>query len=371
MKKLMQVLQVAFTYIGTLVGAGFGSGQEVLKFFTKYGWIAPISIAFATFLLIWLGMKIMLLAHDLQVKTYDELNRVLFGHIVGRFLGIFTMVILFSFTATMIAGSGAVFKQQLQIPTQVGLLITVVCAYFVLVRGIHAIMNVNVVIIPTILVFCVFMLYHTFQSPSWTQALTLGPVFPDRHILDYLYHYGGSFCYTGFNLAIAQTILVPLGATIKDRNVLKWGAVLGGTILGLLLLSAHFILSSQMPDIASLEVPMANIMKNFSTLIVIMYTIVLFGQIFTTLIADAYGVISQVKNKTNINIKWVVLIMLVPCYIISHFGFQDLLSVIYPVFSGISLIWLAMIIFKKKPIANHHYSNQSPFESQADHHLNT
>lgn len=34
MKSHVRTLQIAFTYIGTIVGAGFATGQEILKFFT-------------------------------------------------------------------------------------------------------------------------------------------------------------------------------------------------------------------------------------------------------------------------------------------------------------------------------------------------
>lgn len=32
MKQAFRVLQIAFTYIGTVVGAGFATGQEILQF---------------------------------------------------------------------------------------------------------------------------------------------------------------------------------------------------------------------------------------------------------------------------------------------------------------------------------------------------
>ena len=33
MKQAFRVLQIAFTYIGTVVGAGFATGQEILQFY--------------------------------------------------------------------------------------------------------------------------------------------------------------------------------------------------------------------------------------------------------------------------------------------------------------------------------------------------
>ncbi|MDO3677624.1 hypothetical protein [Paenibacillus ehimensis] len=36
-KKTVSILQIAATYTGTVVGAGFASGQSIMQFFTVYG----------------------------------------------------------------------------------------------------------------------------------------------------------------------------------------------------------------------------------------------------------------------------------------------------------------------------------------------
>src|SRR5690242_12070807 len=62
MRNHAQIVRVAFTYIGTVVGAGFASGQEILQFFTRYGSLATLTIALSTVLFIWIGIQLMLMA---------------------------------------------------------------------------------------------------------------------------------------------------------------------------------------------------------------------------------------------------------------------------------------------------------------------
>ena len=50
---------IALTYIGTIIGAGFASGQEIKKFFIDYGTIGITAFIFASFLFFYLGKKIM------------------------------------------------------------------------------------------------------------------------------------------------------------------------------------------------------------------------------------------------------------------------------------------------------------------------
>ncbi|MBJ8193726.1 hypothetical protein JDS79_44200, partial [Bacillus cereus] len=70
MKRNIHVFQIAFTYIGTIVGAGFATGQEILQFFTKYGRWATLTIMLSTIIFVWLGTKMMLIAHDISAKSY-------------------------------------------------------------------------------------------------------------------------------------------------------------------------------------------------------------------------------------------------------------------------------------------------------------
>ena len=35
---MRDTLRIAGVYVGTIIGAGYASGQEILQFFTGYGW---------------------------------------------------------------------------------------------------------------------------------------------------------------------------------------------------------------------------------------------------------------------------------------------------------------------------------------------
>ena len=129
MRNGAQIVRVAFTYIGTVVGAGFASGQEILQFFTRYGSLATLTIALSTMLFIWIGIQLMLMAHDLKAESYEDLNKVLFGEKIGKWISLFMMVVLFGITTVMLAGAGTVFEEQLHLSYTTGLLITLVLSY--------------------------------------------------------------------------------------------------------------------------------------------------------------------------------------------------------------------------------------------------
>lgn len=337
-----QIVRVAFTYIGTVVGAGFASGQEILQFFTRYGWMATLTIALSSMLFIWIGIKLMLMAHDLKAESYEDLNKVLFGKNIGNWISLFTMIVLFGITTVMLAGGGTVFEEQLHLSYQTGLLVTLLLAYLVLSRGIGAIMTVNSIVVPIMLMFSLVIVIYTWHSPASGNWLRITSDHPIAKI------WFAPFLYTAFNLAMAQAVLVPMGATIKDRSVLYWGGLTGGIGIGLLLLSAHYALSAQMPGIAQFEIPMGNIITRLGSIPQIAYLLVIYGEIFTTFIADAYGLSLQLQQRVKLHPKVLLIFILALSYFVSQIGFKALLSALYPLFGVISMIWLVLMIWRNR-----------------------
>jgi uncharacterized membrane protein YkvI len=339
-----QIILVAFTYMGTIVGAGFASGQEILQFFTLYGRYATFTIILATILFIWLGIKVMLLAKDVGASSYEDLNKVLFGKLMGRWISWFMMLILLGTSAVMLAGAGSLFEEQLLFSYQSGLWLTLILAYIVLTNGIHAIMHVNSIVVPLMITFTAIVVWHTWSIPNHSGWLRITSDFQFQQI------WFSPIVYAAFNLAGAQAVLVPLSSAIKDRSVLYWGGIIGGIGIGLLLLAAHYALSAQMPGIQQYEIPMGQIIKRLGGSMQMMYAIVIFGEIFTTYIAGLYGLTLQMQQNTRIHPQILLGCLLAFSYLVSQLGFSTLLSTLYPIFGCISLIWFMMIIYKRKAV---------------------
>lgn len=337
-----EAIRIAFTYVGTIVGAGFASGQEILQFFTKYGWIAVMTIALSSMLFIWLGIKMMTLAFDLKAKSYEDLNRMLFGQKIGSWVSIFMLAVLFGISSVMLAGSGTVFSEQLHLSFQTGVLLTLLAAYWIISRGIRTIMTVNTIVVPIMLTFSGLVIWHTYQSPGADSWLRITSDYSPGMI------WISPFLYTAFNLTSAQAIMVPVGASASRKSVIFWGAGLGGILIGLLLLGAHFSLSAQMPGITQFEIPMAGLVTELGAVFHILYLIVIYGEIFTTYIADVYGLILQLEQRTQIHRKWLLICILGLSYLVALIGFKNLLSTLYPLFGMISMMWLALIIWRRQ-----------------------
>lgn len=343
MKRWGSILQVSFTYIGTVVGAGFATGQEILQFFTRYGWVATLTIGITSVLFVWLGIKLMLLANAVGAKSYEDLNKLLFGERIGSLVSLFTLVSLFGVSSVMLAGAGSVFSEHLNLPYQVGLVFTLVLSYVFLVRGMKGIIIVNTIVVPLMVIFSGIVVWSAVNAPGAANWLLLESGYSPQRT------WFAPFLYAAFNLTMAQAVLVPLGAQIKDRSVLFWGGIWGGLSIGLMLLAGHFALSARMPGIMNYDIPMGQLIHGLGSLLPLMFALVIYGEIFTTFLADVYGLSLQIEQRTRMNYQTIVPIILLLGYGVSQIGFKALISSLYPLLGMLSIAWMVMMMWRKAP----------------------
>ncbi|MDT9725007.1 hypothetical protein DUZ99_08365 [Xylanibacillus composti] len=336
-------LQIAFTYMGTVVGAGFATGQEILQFFTRYGTAAAVTIAVASFLFVKLGTKLMLLAHDRRTASFEQLNGYLFGERAGLLISWFLMIVLFGVTSVMLAGAGSVFMEHFGLPYQAGLVFTLLLTLLILRRGMNAILEVNSFVVPMMILFTLVIVGMTVLSPGAGQWMKLSSDAPLWRV------FLSPFIYTAFNLALAQAVLVPIGAEMKDRRAIELGGMLGGIGIGFMLLSGHIALSAQMPGVEQYEIPMGMLVHPLGKWLQLSYVLLIFCEIFTTFIANVYGLTRQLGSRLRMDPPLLTLLVLIGCFAVSQLGFSMLLGTLYPLFGVVSMGWLAMLIARKQP----------------------
>ncbi|MNN58013.1 hypothetical protein D3C81_1730360 [compost metagenome] len=149
--------------------------------------------------------------------------------------------------------------------------------------------------------------------------------------------------YAAFNLSMAQAVLVPIGSHAPNRKIIISGGLIGGAGVGFMLMAGHYALSANMPGIVQFEIPMGSIAQQLGSLIRIIYILLIFMEIFSTFVADIYGITLQLQPRIRLDRRFISITILFICYLTSQFGFSALLSVLYPLFGLFSLLWAAAL----------------------------
>lgn len=332
--------QIAAVYVGTVVGAGFATGREIVEFFSRFGLIGLFGILITGFLLIYLGSKLMRLAVQVGATSYQELNEHLFGKVFGRAINVLTLFMLIGVCAVMLSGAGAVFEEQLNLSKSFGIFVTIGLSFIVMVVGIKGLFIVNTLVVPTMIFFSFLLLIISVKLPQFTDTLVVIPFVEDGWKA-----FLSPFSYAAFNLALSQAVLVPVAAEIKDDQTIKWGGIIGGIALTFILLCNHFNLI-MLPDLESYQIPMAVIVKNLAASLHWIYVFIIYGEIFTSVIGNVFGLEKQIKSFIKIPSMVITFLIFLSSYFISLVDYGTLLAYLYPIFGYVSIAFIVILWLK-------------------------
>ncbi len=335
-----QAFQIAAVYIGTVVGAGFATGKEIVEFFSQFGFFGFISILMSGYLFIMIGSKMMRMAAQIEAKSYQEFNEHLFGKWPSKIINFFMLIMLLGVSAVMLAGAGAVFEEQLGLPKYVGAFLTIFLSYIVMLVGTKGLFAVNTFVVPIMISFSLILMFLSLKMPNFIEQLLFIP-----HATDGWKSVIAPFSYAALNLGLAQAVLVPVATEVKDDWTIKWGGILGGLGLTLILIASHFTLI-MLPNVELYEIPMAIIMKNLAPFFYWIFILVIYGEIFTSVIGNVFGLDRQLKQYMPIPTMMSVTAIFIVSYLISLVNYGTLLSYLYPLFGYICMTFFILLWIK-------------------------
>ncbi|WP_258359544.1 YkvI family membrane protein [Moorella sulfitireducens] len=342
MAKQYATWQIAAAYIGTVVGAGFASGQEVLQFFGYFGLWGIFGLILATALFIFFGYTVLRLGHQLAAESHLEVMHRAGGPWIGRAVDIITTFFLFGALAVMAAGAGAIFSQEFHLPGLLGSSLMIIITLITVLAGINKVIGSISLVAPVLVasVLGISMLTVTKNLPallanfSWSQvARAAAPFWPLAALL-----------YVSYNLILSVAVLAPLGARGRQGHLLP-GAIMGGLGLGLGATAITLALITTAPAVTTLEVPMLHIAGSFNPILRTVYSVVLLAEIYTTAVSSLYGFTTRIARRGGYAFRrWATGASMV-ALLASQFGFSRLVAALFPLVGYAGFLLLGALAY--------------------------
>lgn len=340
--RVMLGVKIAFTYVGTVIGAGFASGQEILQFFTVYGNYSAFSILLTAFLFVWVGIRLLRMGYESRSRSFRDTIKMIFGRLSPLVNGYMLLAIVMV-AAAMLAGAGALFEEYISVPFYIGVIITAVVVWAFVASGLKGIFAINAWIIPVILLFNLFVFAYSLLMDDYTYEFM--PVF-DVTAFDIV---KSAVSYASFNIVLALGVLIPAGSEVDDPRALKVGGALGGSILGAMLLASNYSLMRCVPEVYEFEVPMLYIVYRMGPFFSMAFVMVMWGAILTTLVANAFSVACAINDVFKLSMHAALLMTIAACVALSFVGFSRIVAFVYPLLGIIGFIVIcAMFILVKR-----------------------
>lgn len=332
-------LHIGGAFTGLIVGGGFASGQEIMQFFTSFGWYGIFGAVLAAIGFSFLGMNIVRLGSELQTTSHKEVFHYIAGRKFGTILDVLITFFLFCITVAMFAGTASAFELMFGENGAVGSLLMAVITVLTLMLNIKNIIYIiscaTPYLLAVILVIAFYSIFTTEHSLVEQHGLAIqqSAAAPNWMV--------GSLLYVSYNIAAGAAMLTVIGGTVKDRKIASKGGIIGGILLGVLILLINIAMFVKMDVIQHTEMPILELAVNIHPYVGILMGIVLIGMLYSTAVGMFYSFVVRFVSPKSIYYKPIVVFFGTVAFFASFIGFTTLVSDVY---SMMGYLGIAMII---------------------------
>ncbi|MBQ7573107.1 MAG: hypothetical protein IJT23_02475 [Clostridia bacterium] len=267
-----------FSYIATLVGAGFASGQEIVSFFVKFGRYSIVGIVISSVLFALIAYAVLFACAKNKIHTFNEyLDTFCTGYIkriILIFCGIFSVVCF----VAMASGAGEIGNIVFGVYPIIGN--TALCGLVLLLilRGNLKAVKYNgiigaVIVIGIISCLLYIMAYREHQVFYNMSRIAVSAI-----------------SYAGYNIIGGAVVLVKLSGMLKTRTDCVAVSIISGISIMFIMLLMWWVLSTYYGKINLGELPMLTMAIRQNGVIALIYGILLALAILTTAVSSMVGV---------------------------------------------------------------------------------
>lgn len=340
---MLRILKIAGAFVGVIVGAGFASGQEVLQYFTSFGYKGTIAAVLSTALFAYLGMVLT----NIGSKLKAESHKTAIYKISGRYLGVIVDVIiiftLFGVGVVMIAGAGSTLNQQFGLPVFIGSLVMTVLVALAMMMKVDKVIGVIASITPFLLIFIIIISVYSLSTMDASFA-TLNPV-AESQDKSFPNWFVSAINYVSFNIAVGAGMALVTGGSEKSPRIAGIGGLLGGLAIGIMIILSHLAIFAEIETVASYDLPLLKIVEDISPILAVFMAIVLFGMVFNTALGMFYGFVARFFEMETRKAHIATIITLAIGFVLSFVGFTTLVAKFYSLIGYLGLFLIVALIY--------------------------
>ncbi|MCL6450572.1 MAG: hypothetical protein K6T75_04665 [Acetobacteraceae bacterium] len=386
--------EVAALYVGSVVGAGFASGREVVQFFAVHGVWGLLGAGLAAVGFLAAGSLVLGAATRLGSASYRELLGRACGPRAAAAVELLLLAFSWAGLSVMLAGAGAAARQ-VGLPFALGAWGTLGAVWFCLRRRLSGVLAANRVLVP--LLTAILLPILCAGLARWLQAppsastpaaapaaplpaspLPLAPaaslpaptppgwprfrpvLLPPSPALG-LGWAASAVLYVGYNSLVALVALAPLGRTGCRRRAWAGPAGAAAWLGGLLALECAATLA--LGPGAWRDLPVALLAQRAGPVASALYLVALWCSLFTTALAFAWGLEARLgppggasgagSPARRAGGGWsrpAMLCLLASAAALAHSGFGRLVALVYPAsgYLGAAVLGLLLMRFPRR-----------------------
>ena len=326
---------------GAIVGAGFASGREIMRFFSRYGPFSWIGVFLAAAVMGFFAFAIMKKAREADAVSLSELCRAYLGP-AGMAGAIAFTILLGATGGSMAAAAGELGALALPVHGAywIVFLATLLLGLALSVRSLAPLAFVGLLLIPAMVI--VFLLCLIPPVGTAVSPLILLPAWRKAAEAALL-----GISYGALNITLAAGILCEIGRGMNNPKAIRASVYLGFCLLALLALGNVVLL--RQPQLADAPMPMVMLLNKFGKLGFWTAVIGLYLAVFTTLLAAARSLLNMFGYCKP---GWLHFALTGGLFLLfGVVGFSKLVGLVYPALGFLCLLLLVWMLTGRKKAA--------------------
>lgn len=342
---MWRVFLVSVAYAGAVIGAGFVSGREVVQFFAVYGGRGLGGAALATLVFAGLGGGAAYLARRDGRYDYRDLAVRVSGARLGEGFSILMTLTMASALAVMLAGGGALARQELGWDYAAGTAVTSSIIILILISDLRGLLWVNGLLVPLLLGGQLAVAIATVKT-SAVPLTALARVSPTVTVPPWWLM---AMLYAGYNLVVGLSILPPATRRARSPGEAAGAAMAGGLVLGLCAIATTALSLVLWPAVAGVDIPTAYAVARCWPTQQGLVSAALWLAMVMSGTANAYGLGTRLAKLLHGPANLWAVAAVVVCLPVSKLGFARAIAILYPLAGagGLGLVIVAAIRYFK------------------------
>lgn len=313
MKFFYAICSVTFISVGSVIGAGFISGRELVSFFGTGDFLPRLIFASvllsAFFSLLFLVGRNSSNLNALNKKLFKDERVVYYAILIASFISV----------STLLAGVDSLVLSAFDFSFPLCSIVLLILVSIFSKHGIKGVEKLSVILIPIVVIVATFMIIKKGDL-GYSKTESVGGVGVVSAIL-----------YASMNAFINLPPIVECSSG-KKKSVLISSAILSGLLL---FIEGYLILNTVVKSgTFDQDIPLLSAMGNTGGAL---FFIALFASMVTSVFSAYYPLYFFAKEKGK-NLGVIILALLLFCF--SRLGIKNLVGYVYPIIGAFGVVYL-------------------------------
>ena len=339
------VLKIVGAFIAFMIGSGFATGQEILQFFSSFGYMSYGVLA--VFLVGFLVVSRILLVTGFEHREgpFDHFKYYC-GERLGTFYAWLVPVTLMLIISVMISAAGTTMNEFFGLHRMIGttiMALAVVSAYLIgFQKLIRLVSSIGPVIIAFALLVGILTVMKDFSGLS-DVVMAEGALAQKQPTSSWGF---SAILYLSLCLFTASTYYSALGRSAQSKREAQLGADIGSVIfiLAIGIMNTAILLNAK--EIITIEIPTLYLARNLSGTLAGAFSVILILGMFSSCATMMWSACSRFFVHHHKRNQLFAIIVGIVTWFLGQFSFSNLIAVFYPFVGYAGLVYIGCVLWR-------------------------